>query len=323
MDNLTLTIGQYLKGDSWIYKLDPRFKIISIIVLMIALFLLPNIECLLVALGLVVLILLTSKIPILYVLKGLKPILFLSMFSFVLQIVYSQEGTLLYAFNLSLSLAHILIFLGLILIYMFTNKFIPFKLIYLLLVIILGFSSMLFNIDFIPIKTFDFNIYSQGLLNGAFFVTRIILIVSITTLLTLTTSTIELNSGLERVLKPFKIIGVPTAEIALMVSLTLRFVPTLLQETNKILKAQASRGVDFTEGGLIQKIKQIVTLLIPMFVVSFKRADELACAMESRGYVIGSSRTSLNVLKFRVGDYIGFILIFSLLASSIVLKVIL
>lgn len=320
--DLNITIGQYVKGDSWIYKLDPRFKILSVIILMIALFMLPTIFHMLAVLGLFILIIVSARLPLLYILKGLRPVIFMAIFSFVLQLIYTQEGELLYSIPLSVSYYHIAIAIGLIVLYIFTSKFIPFKFIYFLL--ILGSIFSIFAFLQFPnglITIYDFDIYDNGLIRGSFFVIRIIAVLMLSTLLTLTTSTTDLNTGLERILKPFKFI-LPVAEISLMISLTLRFIPTLLIETNKILKAQASRGVDFSEGSFIQKVKQIITLLIPMFVVSFKRADDLACAMEARGYVIGEKRTSLNVLKFKVADYIGFLLIFSALAYTIVLKVI-
>ncbi len=322
MNDFSLTIGQYINGDSWIHKLDPRFKIISVIILMISIFLLPSINYMLISLIVIIVILLSSRLPILYILKGLKPIIFISIFSFILQIVYTDTGELLHNFIIQFSYYHIGIIIGLIVIYLLTSKYIYFKLIYLLIFVILIISTLLFlNFNNGLITTFNVSVYNEGLINGGFFVTRIIVIVMITTILTLTTSTIDLNMGLESVLKPFKYIGIPVSEISLMISLTLRFVPTLLLETNKILKAQASRGVDFTEGNLIQKIKQIITLLIPMFVVSFKRADDLACAMESRGYVIGNKRTNLDVLKFKYKDYIGFFVVFSILVCAILLKV--
>ncbi len=320
--DLNITIGQYIKGDSWIYKMDPRFKIISLIILMVVLFMLPTIYHMLAGLAVLLIIVVAAKLPLLHILKGLRPIIFISLFSFILQLIYTQEGSLLYTFTLNVTYYHIAIAIGLFILYLFTNRFVPFKLLYLLL--ILGSIFTIFNLVTFSngiITIYDFNIYDSGLIRGSFFVTRIISVLLLSTLLTITTSTIDLNTGLERVLSPFKFI-LPVAEISLMISLTLRFIPTLIIESNKILKAQASRGVDFSEGSLMQKIKQIITLLIPMFVVSFKRADDLACAMESRGYVIGSKRSSLNVLKFKVIDYIGFLLIFSALAYTIVLKVI-
>ena len=125
----------------------------------------------------------------------------------------------------------------------------------------------------------------------------------------------DINNGLESLLSPLKKIKIPVGEFAMIISLTLRFIPMLYQETNKIMKAQASRGVDFTEGSLKSKINQIISLLIPMFVMSFNKAEDLANAMETRGYVVGAKRSRLDVLKLKVKDYISFsisIIIFGL-----------
>ena len=144
----------------------------------------------------------------------------------------------------------------------------------------------------------------------------------VSTLLTISTSTIEINLGLEWVLSPLKIIKVPVAEIAMMFSLTLRFIPTLLIETNKIMKAQASRGIDFNEGSFVEKVKQIVTLLIPMFFISIVRAEDLANAMEARGYVIGEARTNIDELRFQLRDYLSFVVVLLILSGTIILQVI-
>ena len=203
-----------------------------------------------------------------------------------------------------------------------TKKYIPLKLIYTILI----FGSIL--TVFILLKTpYDFyspifNISSDGLVKGVFFLLRIILIVVLSTLLTISTSTTDINLGLEWVLHPLTFIKVPVAEISMMFSLTLRFIPTLLIETNKIMKAQASRGIDFNEGNFVQKVKQIVTLLIPMFFISITRAEDLANAMEARGYVIGEKRTSVDELKFRARDYISFVVVLALLAMAIVVMVV-
>ncbi|MFI3252022.1 MAG: energy-coupling factor transporter transmembrane component T [bacterium] len=321
--DFNITIGQYLKGDSWIYRLDPRFKILSVIILMVVIFMMPTIYHIIATLGVLLLIVITARLPLIHILKSLKPIIFISLFSFVLQLIYSTEGTLLHTFNLTVTYWHIALTILIITFYIFTKKHVPFNLLYLI-VILIGIFCLYAYVDFSNgfLHSYSFNIFDDGVNKGVFFVVRLFCIIMLSTLLTLTTSTIDLNTGLERVLKPFKYIGLPVSEISLMISLTLRFIPTLLLETNKILKAQASRGVDFSEGSIIQKMKQIITLLIPMFVVSFKRADDLACAMESRGYVIGAERSNLNVLEYKIQDYIGFLLVFGALAYVITLQVI-
>ena len=141
--------------------------------------------------------------------------------------------------------------------------------------------------------------------------------IGITSLLTLSTMSTDINNGLEAVLAPLKIIKVPVGVFAMLISLTLRFIPTLLEESKKIMNAQASRGVDFQEGSLKDKVNQIISLLIPMFVISFKRAEDLSNAMEARGYIIGAKRTKLDELKLRWRDYLSYTISFILLGLVI------
>ena len=166
---------------------------------------------------------------------------------------------------------------------------------------------------------FKYNISftDDGLTRVCFIVLRLINLVLLSSILTFTTSPMDLKNGLESLMKLLKVIKVPTAEIAMMISLVLRFIPTLLDETNKIIKAQASRGADFNESTFRQKMKQIISLLVPMFVVSFKRADDLANAMESRGYVIGEKRTSIDIMKLEFRDYFALFLVLTLLTFVI------
>ena len=145
--------------------------------------------------------------------------------------------------------------------------------------------------------------------------------IGLTSLLTLSTMTTDINNGLEAVLSPLKLIKIPVGIFAMMISLTLRFIPTLMIESKKIMNAQASRGVDFNEGNLKQKVNQIISLLIPMFVISFNRADELSNAMEARGYVIGKKRTKLDLLKLRWRDYIAIIISITLLVLIILSRI--
>ena len=184
--------------------------------------------------------------------------------------------------------------------------------------VLLVFALVDTNFDF---ANLNLVIYSDGLLKGSFFLLRIILVIFLSTLLTVSTSTTDINLGLEWVLHPLSFIKIPVSEIAMMFSLTLRFIPTLLIETNKIMKAQASRGIDFNEGSFVEKVKQVVTLLIPMFFISITRAEDLANAMEARGYVIGGKRTNIDELKFRWKDLIAFLVVLSILTMSILLMV--
>ena len=326
MSSLNITIGQYVKGNSFLYKLDPRFKIIATIILMVAIFLVPanslvNLYILLGFLGVLVLTMLCGRVNLLAILKGLQPILFIGVFTFVLQLIYNPTGNLIYDLNFEFSWLSILVAVLIVAIWFITSKYINFKVLYMMLMLVGVFVALAFIKIDNPFTSLNLLVYSDGLIKGAFFCLRIVLIVVISTMLTMTTSTTDINLGLEWVLSPLKIIKIPVAEFAMMLSLTLRFIPTLLIETEKIMKAQASRGIDFNEGNIVDKMKQIVTLLIPMFVISINRAEDLANAMEARGYIIGDKRTSIDELKFNLRDYLAFGFVLIILVLSIFAKV--
>ncbi len=149
---------------------------------------------------------------------------------------------------------------------------------------------------------------SNGLAQGAFLSFRLILLVVATSLLTLTTSPIALTDGLERILSPGAKLGLPAHELAMMMTIALRFIPTLIDEADKIMRAQLARGADFETGGLIKRAKNLLPLLVPLFVSAFRRADELAMAMEARAYRGGKHRTRLKVLKYTSSDFWAFCL---------------
>lgn len=150
-----------------------------------------------------------------------------------------------------------------------------------------------------------FTIYEGGLVQGATITLRIFLIVVMTSLLTLTTKPLVLTDGLEKLLAPLQKVRFPVHEFALMISIALRFIPTLLQETEKIMKAQAARGASFTKGNMVQRVIHIIPILIPLFVSSFQRAEDLALAMEARAYRGGEGRTHLRQLAFGRSDYVA------------------
>ena len=307
-----ISFGQYIPGNSWIYKLDPRTKIILSFLMIILIFLIPNLYGMLIALGVFLIIFLSTRIPFVKVLKGLRPIMFLLIFTFVLQLVYTKgtEETLLYSFNLQIGFTQIAIIVAVLVLYFFTKRYIPFSLIYLVILILGAFTAMwLLRVDFLVITTFDFKVYTEGISKALFVLVRITIMIGTTSLLTLSTMTTDINNGIEAVLSPLKLIKIPVGVFSMLISLTLRFIPTLLGESQKIMNAQASRGVDFQEGTLKEKVTQIISLLIPMFVISFKRAEDLADAMDSRGYVIGAKRTKLDELKLRFRDYFSFVVI--------------
>ena len=166
----------------------------------------------------------------------------------------------------------------------------------------------------------SWNIYTDALTQTLYIVIRLALMIMITTILTATTKPLELTLGIEDLLKPFKVIGVPAHDIAMMISIALRFIPTLIEETQRIMKAQASRGVDMENGKLMEKVKAILSLIVPLFVSAFQRAEELAYAMEARGYIPSRPRTRYKQLKMRGKDVALLLLSVLILVGMIVLS---
>ena len=322
-----ITFGQYIPGKSWIYKLDPRTKILLTIALIVLIFLIPDLLWMAVALGIFFVIILSARINVFKILKSIKGVIFLLLFTVILQLIYTQstpnDPNPLYTFQMQIGLWQLLICVGLLVLYFFTKKYIPFRIIYFLLLFAIGFIVLWKN-PFVDTNSnfswvwpfnnmkwadFNFDIYKSGLERSGFIFLRIVLMISITQILTLTTMSTDINNGLEWILSPLKLLKIQVGVFAMLISLTLRFIPTLLSESKKIMAAQASRGVDFNEGSLKDKVNQIISLLIPMFVISFKRADELSNAMEARGYIIGAKRTKIDLLKFRFIDFFAMIVV--------------
>lgn len=319
-----ITIGQYVPGNSWIYKMDPRTKILLTILLIATIFVIPTLEVMVLALGIFMIIFLSTRVSFIRVIRGLRGVVFLLVFTFVLQLIYNKEGEILYTFGMQIGLFNLLIIVGILLFYFLTKEFIKFKMIYTFLMLG-GVFTVLWLVKFNVFvwKDFNFDVYDTGLKNASFIFIRIFMMIGITSLLTVSTMSTDINNGLEWVMTPLKVIKVPVSVLAMTISLTLRFIPTLFEETKKIMNAQASRGVDFNEGKLKDKVTQVISLLVPMFVVSFKRAEDLSNAMEARGYVIGSKRTRIDELKFKALDYVSFVLALLMLAGAIVMKVML
>lgn len=313
-----IAIGQYVPGTSWIYKLDPRTKVLLAILLIVVIFLIPSLYGMLIALGVFLVLFLSTRVSIIRVIRGLKPILFLLAFTFILQLIYNREGALLYTFSMQIGLYQLLIILGILLFYLFTRKYMKLKLIYTLCMAVSIFMVLWYaKFDQFVWADFNFDIFESGLENATFVFVRIFMMIGITSLLTLSTMSTDINNGLEWILAPLKLIKIPVSVFSMTIALTLRFIPTLYEESRKIMNAQASRGVDFQEGRLKDKVTQIISLLIPMFVISFRRAEDLSNAMEARGYVIGAKRTRVDELKFRWLDYTAFIICLGFLGLAI------
>lgn len=245
MDKLIL--GQYIPGDSFIHRLDPRTKLVSSVWFIILIFMASGWWTYGLLIGTVLIAAKLSDIPIRYYVNGLKPLTFLILITVIFQLLFSQGDTML---------------------------------------IELGW----------------FQITLEGILNAVMIIIRFVLIVFMSTILTLTTTPLEIADGIEALLNPLKRFKVPVQEIALILSIALRFVPTLMQETEKIMNAQKARGVDFNAGNLVEKMKKVVPLLIPLFISSIDRADQLAVAMTARGYRGGDSRTKLRQLVWTKDD---------------------
>ena len=241
-----ITLGQYFPGDSPIHRLDPRAKLIAMICYIVALFLgqwFVTYAVLFLALAAAVKV---STVKPKALLRGLKPVVFILVFTAVLNIFYTP-GEALASFWI-------------------------------------------------------FTITREGIVHAFFMVVRIIMLITCTFLLTYTTSPLALTDGLESLLGPLKKLRVPVHELAMMMSIALRFIPTLIEETDKIMSAQRARGADFDSGNLVQLAKALIPLLVPLFISAFRRADELATAMECRCYHGDEGRTRMKQLHYRPGD---------------------
>ncbi|MBZ5751404.1 energy-coupling factor transporter transmembrane component T family protein [Metabacillus rhizolycopersici] len=243
----SMIIGKYVPGHSLIHKMDSRAKLVMIFAFVFIVFLANNLLTYLVLGLFTLLIVLLTKLPVRFLLKGLRPILWIILFTFILHLIVTKEG------------------------------------------------DILFDLGF-------FRIYEEGLKQGIYISLRFLYLILMTTILTLTTTPIEITDGMESLLSPFKKLGLPVHELALMMSISLRFIPTLMEETDKIAKAQMARGADFTSGPIKDRLKAVVPLLVPLFISAFKRAEELATAMEARGYQGGEGRTKLRQLKWKTLD---------------------
>lgn len=257
----SMIIGQYVPGNSIIHKLDPRTKMIIIFFFVIFVFFANNAWSYGLLTTFVLINIFITRIPLRFILKGLIPIWFLIVFTFLIHFFLTKDGP-------------------------------------------------------VAFEIFSLKIHIGGIMKGLVISLRFGLLVLMTSLMTLTTTPIEITDAIESLLGPLKKVKFPVHELALMMSISLRFIPTLMQETDKISKAQAARGVDYRTGPIKDRIKAIVPLLVPLFVSAFKRAEELAMAMEARGYQGGEGRTKLRELQYKRKDLMSFI-IFTLVVISL------
>ena len=260
-----ITLGQFFPGKSIIHRMDPRTKLVFLVVYIVALFMAVS----WISYG-VMFVFLSSAIALSRVrlkafIKGLKPLIFILVFTAVLNVFFTTEGTVLLSF-------------------------------------------------------WKITITTDGLIRAFFMLMRILMLVTGTFLLTYTTSPIALTDGLESLLSPLKKIRLPIHELSMMMCIALRFIPTLIEETDKIMSAQKARGVDFETGNLMKRVRALIPILVPLFISAFRRADELATAMECRCYHGGDGRTKMKLLRYKLLDLETYCVGIILLAGVIILR---
>lgn len=249
-----ITIGQYYPARSVIHRLDPRVKIICTLLFLISLFIQRSILGYLIATIFLGMVIYKSRVPLKYILKGLKPIIMLLLVTVLFTLFLTREGEELFHFWI-------------------------------------------------------FNITDKGLNISAYTAIRLIYLIMGSSIMTFTTTPNALTDGIERVLHPLNRVKVPVHEVAMMMSIALRFIPILLEETDKIMKAQIARGADLESGNMIQRVKAMIPVLVPLFVSAFRRANDLALAMEARCYRGGEGRTKMKPLVYRAKDYLAYAVI--------------
>ena len=257
-----VVMGQYYPVDSTVHRLDPRIKLVMTVIFIVAVFMAHSFAGYLLLLAFLVFACRMSRVPFRFLLKGLKPLRFIIIITFLLNLFFTPG-------------------------------------------------------DDVWISFWIIRITREAFLQALFYSLRLVFLVAGTSLLTLTTSPIALSDGIEMLLSPLKVIHFPAHELAMMMTIALRFIPTLLEETDKIMKAQMARGADFESGNILVRAKSMVPLLVPLFVSAFRHAGDLAMAMESRCYHGGEGRTRLRVLKTTKQDWIALGVVLLLLALII------
>jgi len=261
-----ITLGQYFPSGSLLHRLDPRVKLMGTLIFMISLFVNDTYYGYIVIVLSYAMLVAMSRVPFGYIVRGLKPILFIIVFTALLNI-FMTPGDIIFQF-------------------------------------------------------WKIKVTVQGVEKTVFLCIRIILLVLGTTLMTLTTSPNSLTAGLEKGLGFLKYVGVPVSAIAMMISIALRFIPILTEEMDKIMKAQTARGADFEKGNVFKRIYAMVPLLVPLLISAFRRAGDLAMAMDARCYVDSENRTKLHPLKYTRADIVAYFVIAIYLATVILIRII-
>ena len=260
-----ITLGQYFPGNSFVHRLDPRTKLLILVIYIVALFTASNWISYGIVLAFLAISIWISTIPLKSILRGMKPLVMILIFTGILNLFFTAGETVLVSF---------------------------------------------WGID----------ITLEGIVRAVFMMVRILMLITGTFLLTYTTSPISLTDGLESLLAPLKVLHLPVHELSMMMCIALRFIPTLIEETDKIMSAQKARGADFESGNLMQRVKALVPILVPLFISAFRRADELATAMECRCYQGGDGRTKMKLLRYKRADFTAFGAGILLMAAVIVAR---
>ncbi|MGN0161241.1 MAG: energy-coupling factor transporter transmembrane component T family protein [Lachnospiraceae bacterium] len=259
-----ITIGQYYQTDSVIHKLDPRVKLVGTVVFLISLFIGRSVPLYLVAGLFLAAVIKISKVPFKFMIKGLKAVLFILVFSAVFHLFLTPGTEIFHIWKLTVTI--------------------------------------------------------EGVITALYMVVRLMMLIIGSSLLTLTTTPNNLTDGLEKGLGFLKIFHAPVHEVAMMMSIALRFIPILIEETDKIMKAQMARGADFDHGNIIQRAKAMVPILVPLFISAFRRANDLAMAMEARCYQGGKGRTKMKPLTYKKYDVLAYLTLAVYMAVMIVIR---
>lgn len=269
-----VSLGQYYEGKSFVHKMDPRAKLFFVIAFLVAIFMAKNIFSFVLLVALTLFFVIASRVPLRTILKGLKPLIVIIIFTAVLNIFFTKGAE----------------------------------------------ENRLVGTVVIP-NFWRIDIFWEGIINAGILVVRIVtLLIGTSLFFSYTTTPIELTDGIETALAPLKKIKIPIHEFAMMMTIALRFIPTLIDETSKIMNAQKARGADFSSGGLIKRAKALIPIIIPLFVSAFRRADELATAMECRCYHGGNGRTRMKVLKMKFRDYLMMLVSLAMIAGVVLIN---
>lgn len=261
-----ITIGQFYPADSLLHRLDPRVKLLGVIVYSVGVFLIKNIFGFIFIAAVLAAMIKLSNVPLKFILKGMRFIVVLIIFAVVINLFFTDGEHVFWSWGI-------------------------------------------------------FTISDTGILKAVFFALRLMFVIVGASLLTYTTTPTKLTAGIEKALSPLNRINFPVQEIAMMMSIALRFIPILAEEVNKIINAQLARGAEFDTGGIVKKAKGMVPILVPLFVSAFKRASDLATAMEARCYQGGVMRTQMNPLEYGPGDKAGYLIILAYLIAVTAIRI--